>query len=46
MMLRAHTSSDLAALIREPSLRAALGSHQRHVRALGRLGVAVEIEMG
>ena len=30
----------------QPSLRAALSSHQRHVRTLGRMGLAVEIEMG
>jgi len=30
----------------QPSLRAALRSHQRHLRNLGRLGVPVEIEMG
>ena len=30
----------------QPSLRIALRSHQRHLRALGRLGVPVEIEMG
>jgi linoleoyl-CoA desaturase len=30
----------------QPSLRAALGSHQRHLRALGRLGLRVELEMG
>jgi linoleoyl-CoA desaturase len=30
----------------QPSLRAALRSHQRHLRALGRMGVPVEIEMG
>ena len=30
----------------QPSLRAALGSHQRHLRALGRLGLPVELEMG
>jgi linoleoyl-CoA desaturase len=29
-----------------PSLRAALRSHQRHLQALGRIGVAAEIEMG
>src|SRR3954452_8911196 len=29
-----------------PSLRAALGSHVRHLRAMGRLGVPVAIEMG
>jgi linoleoyl-CoA desaturase len=29
-----------------PSLRAALGSHQRHLRTLGRMGLAAEIEMG
>ena len=28
------------------SLRAALRSHQRHLRTLGRIGIAVEIEMG
>jgi linoleoyl-CoA desaturase len=30
----------------QPSLRAALRSHQRHLRALGRMGVPAEIEMG
>jgi linoleoyl-CoA desaturase len=30
----------------QPSLRAALRSHHRHVRALGRVGMPVEIEMG
>ena len=30
----------------QPSLRAALRSHQRHLRALGRSGLPVEIEMG
>jgi len=30
----------------QPSLRAALRSHQRHLRALGRTGVRAEIEMG
>jgi len=30
----------------QPSLRAALGSHQRHLRTLGRMGRPVEIEMG
>jgi linoleoyl-CoA desaturase len=30
----------------QPSLRAALGSHQRHLRTLGRMGARVEIEMG
>jgi len=30
----------------QPSLWAALRSHQRHLRSLGRLGVPVEIEMG
>jgi linoleoyl-CoA desaturase len=30
----------------QPSLRHALGSHQRHVRTLGRLGLPVEIELG
>jgi linoleoyl-CoA desaturase len=30
----------------QPSLRAALRSHQRHLRALGRRGVPAEIEMG
>jgi linoleoyl-CoA desaturase len=30
----------------QPSLRAALRSHQRHLRALGRIGVRPEIEMG
>jgi linoleoyl-CoA desaturase len=30
----------------QPSLGAALRSHQRHLRNLGRLGVPVEIEMG
>ena len=30
----------------QPSLRAALGSHQRHLRALGRLGLAAEVELG
>ena len=30
----------------QPSLRVALRSHQRHLRALGRLGLPVEIEMG
>jgi linoleoyl-CoA desaturase len=30
----------------QPSLRAALRSHQRHLRTLGRMGVAAEIEMG
>jgi len=30
----------------QPSLRAALRSHQRHLRTLGRLGVPAEIEMG
>jgi linoleoyl-CoA desaturase len=30
----------------QPSLRAALRSHHRHVRSLGRLGLPVEIEMG
>jgi linoleoyl-CoA desaturase len=30
----------------QPSLRAALRAHARHLRAMGRLGVAVEIEMG
>jgi len=29
-----------------PSLRAALRSHQRHLRKLGRTGIAAEIEMG
>jgi len=29
-----------------PSLRAALRSHQRHLRTLGRMGLAAEIEMG
>ena len=30
----------------QPSLRAAIRSHQRHLRALGRMGVLAEIEMG
>ncbi len=30
----------------QPSLRIALRSHQRHLRALGRMGVPAEIEMG
>jgi linoleoyl-CoA desaturase len=30
----------------QPSLWAALRSHQRHLRALGRVGIPVEIEMG
>ena len=30
----------------QPSLRVALRSHHRHLRALGRMGVPVEIEMG
>ena len=30
----------------QPSLRAAIRSHQRHLRALGRIGHPVEIEMG
>jgi linoleoyl-CoA desaturase len=30
----------------QPSLRAALRSHQRHLRALGKIGVPVVIEMG
>ena len=30
----------------QPSLRAALRSHHRHLRALARIGVPVEIEMG
>jgi linoleoyl-CoA desaturase len=30
----------------QPSLRAALRSHQRHLRALGRMGLPAEIEMG
>ena len=30
----------------QPSLRAALRAHARHLRAMGRLGVPVEIEMG
>jgi linoleoyl-CoA desaturase len=30
----------------QPSLFAALRSHQRHLRTLGRMGVAAEIEMG
>ncbi len=30
----------------QPTLRAALGSHQRHLRALGRSGRRLEIEMG
>jgi linoleoyl-CoA desaturase len=30
----------------QPSLRAAIGSHQRHLRNLGRVGLPVEIEMG
>ena len=30
----------------QPSLRAALRSHQRHLRALGRIGIPAEIEMG
>jgi linoleoyl-CoA desaturase len=30
----------------QPSLRAALRSHQRHLRNLGRMGLPVEIEMG
>jgi linoleoyl-CoA desaturase len=30
----------------QPSLRAALRSHQRHLRTLGRMGLPVEIEMG
>jgi linoleoyl-CoA desaturase len=30
----------------QPSLRLALRSHQRHVRALGRSGTPVAIEMG
>ena len=30
----------------QPSLRAALRSHQRHLRTLGRMGLAAEIEMG
>jgi linoleoyl-CoA desaturase len=30
----------------QPSLRAALRSHQRHLRRLGRMGLPVEIEMG
>lgn len=30
----------------QPSLRAALRSHQRHLRALGRTGVRAEVEMG
>ena len=30
----------------QPSLRAALGSHQRHLRTLGRMGIPVDIEMG
>ncbi len=29
-----------------PSLRAALRSHYRHLRAMGRLGLPVELEMG
>ena len=30
----------------QPSLRAALRSHVRHLRAMGQLGLAVELEMG
>jgi linoleoyl-CoA desaturase len=30
----------------QPSLRAALRSHHRHLRSLGRSGIAVELEMG
>ena len=30
----------------QPTLRSALGSHQRHLRALGRLGLPAELEMG
>jgi len=30
----------------QPSLRAALGSHQRHLRTLGRMGIPADIEMG
>ena len=30
----------------QPSLRAALRSHHRHLRALGRMGLPVELEMG
>ena len=30
----------------QPSLRAALRSHQRHLRALGRLGLRADVEMG
>jgi linoleoyl-CoA desaturase len=30
----------------QPSLRKALGSHQRHLRALGRLGLPAQLEMG
>lgn len=30
----------------QPSLRAALRSHHRHLRALGRIGIPAEIEMG
>ena len=33
-------------LAAQPSLLAALRSHQRHLRTLGRMGVAAEIEMG
>ena len=30
----------------QPSLLAALGSHYRHLRAMGRAGLRVEVEMG
>jgi linoleoyl-CoA desaturase len=30
----------------QPSLRAALGAHTRHLRSMGRLGLPVELEMG
>ena len=30
----------------QPSLRAALASHKRHLRTLGRMGTRAEIEMG
>ena len=30
----------------QPSLRAALASHERHLRTLGRMGIPAEIEMG
>ena len=45
-IVRRHAAEHGVRYTAQPSLRAALGSHQRHVRTLGRMGLAVEIEMG